>query len=82
MHDMPLLVFFLKSYRYESAICNGRHDVLMMVFGLENIAMLNIEGADYSCIIWNIRESNPVKKKVGLILKINIATLSGILDIR
>lgn len=40
----------------------------MMVFGLENIAMLNIKGADYRCIIWNIRGSNPIKKKVGLIL--------------
>ena len=43
-----------KFCRYESTVCNGIHDVLMMAFGLENIAIPNIKVADFRCIILNM----------------------------
>ena len=43
--------FLNKGYKYKSAVCKSCHDVLTMVFWLENIAILIIKGADYKWII-------------------------------
>ena len=40
-----------KCYKYGSEVSNGFHDISMMVFELENIAISNIKGVDY---IWNM----------------------------
>ena len=37
-------------------------DVLIMVFGLENIVILNIKSAYYKCIIWNMGRSDAVNR--------------------
>ena len=46
--------FLDRRYKYEPELCSGCHDVSMMAVGSENIAIMNIKGADYRCIIWNI----------------------------
>ena len=40
-----------KGFKFQSDVCNGCHDVLMMFVKLNNIAILNIRDSDYSCII-------------------------------
>ena len=44
--------YFLNySFKFQSNVCNGRHDLLMMSINLSNIAILNIKGSDHCCII-------------------------------
>ena len=33
-----------------------------MAYKLENIAILNIKGVDYRCIIWNMTKINAINK--------------------
>ena len=44
--------YFLNfSFKFQSNVCNRRHDLLMMSINLCDIAILNIKGSDYRCII-------------------------------
>ena len=38
------------NYKYELDGCNGCHDISMMAYELENIAILNVKGIDYRCV--------------------------------
>ena len=38
-------------FKFQPYICNGCHDVLIMSMNLDDIAILNINGADYRCVI-------------------------------
>ena len=50
--------FFLgKEFMFQLNVCNGCHDVLMIFVNLSDIAILNINGADYCCIISGIGKS-------------------------
>ena len=40
--------------------CNKYHDVLMTAYELKTIAILNIKGIDYRCILWAIRKNEAV----------------------
>ena len=39
------------SFKFQSNVCNGRHDLLMMPISLSDIAILNIKGSDHYCTI-------------------------------
>ena len=44
--------YFLNySFKFQSNVCNKCHDLLMMSINLNNIAILQIKGSDYRCII-------------------------------
>ena len=49
--------FLDKVFKFQPNICNGCRDVLMMSMILNGIAILNINGADYHCIITRISKS-------------------------
>ena len=49
-------------YKFEPYICNGCHDISMMAYELENIAILNIKGIDYRCVIWNLIRNDAINK--------------------
>ena len=50
--------FFLdKGLKFQPDVCNGCHDLLMMSMNLSNIAILNIKGADYHCIVSGISKN-------------------------
>ena len=38
-------------FRFETHICNKCHDVLMTAYELKNMAILNVKGADFRCIL-------------------------------
>ena len=42
MHYLSLLAFLEKGLRFQSSVFNCRHDILMMSFGINNIAILDI----------------------------------------
>ena len=59
--------FLDKRFKFQLDACNGCHDVLMISMNLSDIAILNIEGADYHCIISGISNSeatNLLKKLI------------------
>ena len=44
--------YFLNySFKFQTNACNRCHDLLMMSMNLIDIAILNIRGSDYRCII-------------------------------
>ena len=46
-----------KGFNFQPYVCNGCNDVLMMSMSLSSIAILNINGVDYLCIINGISKS-------------------------
>ena len=41
-------------FKSEPHVCNKCHDVLMIAYELKNIAILNVKGVDFRCILWGI----------------------------
>ena len=44
-------------YKFEPHVCNKCHDMSMMAYELENIAILNVKGVDYRYILWNMTKN-------------------------
>ena len=65
VHQKGVIVFtvgiFLNySVEFQPNVCNRYHDLLMMSMNLSNIAILNIKGSDYCCIISSIRKNEVI----------------------
>ena len=58
--------FLNNGFKFQPDVCNRCHDVLVMSINLSDIAVLNINGVDYRCIIYCIMPQICWKK---LILK-------------
>ena len=55
-------------FKSERHVCNKCHDVLMTAYELKNIAIFNVKGVDFRCILWGI--STPrTSGKIFCILK-------------
>ena len=54
------LYFLDKRFKFQPYICKECHDVLEMCMNLNDIAILNIRGVDYRCIINGISKSDGV----------------------
>ena len=53
--------YFLNySFKFQPNVCNRRHDLLTMSMNLNDIAILNIKGSDYRCIISLIRKNEAI----------------------
>ena len=39
-------------FRFKLHVCNKCQDVLTTAYELKNIAILNVKGADFRCILW------------------------------
>ena len=53
--------YFLNySFTFQSNVCNRCHDLLMMSMNLSDIAILNIKGSDYRCIISLITKNETI----------------------
>ena len=51
-------IFLDREFKFQRYICNGYNDVLMISIDLNNIAVLDMNGADYLCIINIISKSD------------------------
>ena len=65
----------ISDFKFQPNVCNGCHDLLMMPMNLSDIAILNIKGSDYRCIISGISKSEAVK----LVQNTDLAEKSGTL---
>ena len=53
--------YFLKySFKFQPNVCNRCHELLMMSMNLSDIAILNIKGSDYCCIISLISKNEAI----------------------
>ena len=53
--------YFLNySFKFQPNVCNRCHDLLMMSMNITNIAILNIKGSDYQCIISLISKNEAI----------------------
>ena len=49
-------------FKFKQHVCNKCHDVLMTVYELKNIAILNVKGADFRCILWGISKDEAINR--------------------
>ena len=59
------------SYKFQPNVCNRCHDLFMMSMNYSDIAILNIKGSDYRCIISLISKNETINllKNVDLTKK-------------
>ena len=48
-------------YKYEPHVCNGCHDLPMVVYDLNDFMILSIKGIDYRCYVFNMSKSDAIK---------------------
>ena len=54
--------YFLEiCYEYEQYVCNGFHDLLMMVYDVNDFMILNIKCVDYRCFVCNMSKNTAIK---------------------
>ena len=49
-------------YKFEPHVCNKCHDLSMMVYESKNIAILNVKGVDYRCVLWNMTKNDAINR--------------------
>ena len=47
-------------YKYEPYVCDGCHDLSMVVYDLTDYMILNIKGVDYRCYVFNMSKSDAI----------------------
>ena len=48
-------------YKYEPHVCNGCHDLSMVVYNFNDFMILNIKGIDYRYYVFNMSKNDAVK---------------------
>ena len=48
-------------YKFEPYVCNGCHDLSMVVYELDDFMILNIKGVDYRCFVSNMSRNTAIK---------------------
>ena len=61
--------FKVVGFKFESYVCNKCHDVLMTAYELKNIAILNVKGVVFRCILWGISRDEAVTRFSNSVLE-------------
>ena len=56
-------------FRFEPHVCNKCHNILMTAYKLKNIAILNVKGVDFRCILWGISRDEAVNRSNNSVLE-------------
>ena len=46
--------FFNHGFKFQDSICNGCHDLTILIVNISGIAIITVKNVDYCCIIHNI----------------------------
>ena len=46
--------------KFEPHVCIKCHDTSMIAYELANIAILNVKGVDYRCVLWNMTKNDAI----------------------
>ena len=57
------------AFKFELHVSNKYHDILMTAYELKNVAILNVKGADFRCILWGISRDQAVKRLNNSVLE-------------
>ena len=60
MHDFSLWYFKDIDCKYEPHNYNKCHDLQMFVYDLNNFMILNTEGVDYRCYVFNMSKNDAI----------------------
>ena len=52
--------FLNKRFKFQPNVCNGYHHLVILSMNLSGIAILNIKGSDYRCIISGISKNEAI----------------------
>ena len=47
-------------YKYEPYVCNGCHNLSMVVYNLKDFMILNMKSVDYRCYVLNMSKSDAI----------------------
>ena len=74
------LHFLNRGFKFQPYVCNKCYDLLMMSMNFSDIAILNIKGSDYCCIISGIskREAMKLLQKIDLTEKISVTIFEAV----
>ena len=56
-------------FKFELHVCNKCYDVLMTAYELKNIAILNVKGVDFRCILRGISKDEAVNRLNNFVLE-------------
>ena len=56
-------------FRFETHVCNKCHDVLVTAYELKNIAILNVKGVDFRCILRGVSRNEAVNRLNNSVLE-------------
>ena len=60
--------FKVVGFQFKPHVCNKCHDILMTAYELKNIAISNVKGIDFRCILWGISKDEAVNKLSNSVL--------------
>ena len=60
--------FKVVGFQFKPHVCNKCHDILMTAYELKNIAISNVKGIDFRCILWGISKDETVNKLSNSVL--------------
>ena len=60
---------YFKDVGFEPHACSKCCNVLMTAYELKNIAILNVKGADFRCILWGISRDEDVNRLNNSVLE-------------
>ena len=49
-------------FKFEEHVCNKCHDLLTIAYSLKDIAILNVKGATFRCILMGISKNESLKR--------------------
>ena len=49
-------------FRFETHVCNKCHNVLVTAYELKNVAILNVKGVDFRCILRGVSRNEAVNR--------------------
>ena len=56
-------------YKYEPRVCNGCHDLSVVVYDLNDFMISNLKGVDYRCYVFNISKSDAINLLNNSVIK-------------
>ena len=68
-HALSLLAFKDAGFNFEPHVCNKCHDILMTAYELKNIAIWNVKGVAFRCILWGISRDEAVNRLNNSVLE-------------
>ena len=71
--------WYFKDVGFEPHVCSKCCNVLMTTYELKNIAILNVKGVDFRCILWGISRDEGVNRLNNSVLE-NKGVLSCKMD--